>query len=116
MTSRSCGNYSHLSDTLDGETGRLTLDFWPLDYHVTPRGAVQQVIPMLKCFEHWFGRYPWYVDGYSSSRRPHLAWSIRAPSPRHHFLNGYLGRDLSGTGLGLQWDFISCTKGPRVVG
>src|SRR5216683_666259 len=24
----------------------------------------------------------------------------------NHFLNGYLGRDLSGTGLGLQWDFI----------
>jgi aminopeptidase N len=24
----------------------------------------------------------------------------------NHYLNGYLGRDLSGTGVGLEWDFI----------
>ena len=44
------GRYAHFSDTLNGEAGRLTLDFWPLDYHAdTARRQFQQVIPMLRC-------------------------------------------------------------------
>ncbi len=62
---------------------------------------------MLACFEHWFGPYPWYGTATSSSRRRTSAWSIRAPSPTAITIkNGYLGRDLSGTGWGLKWDFI----------
>ena len=102
------GAYAHFSDTLAGEAGPLTLDFWPLDYHVeTARRQFQQVIPMLKCFEHWFGAYPWYADGYKLVETPHLGMEHQsAIAYGNHFLNGYLGRDLSRTGLGLQWDFI----------
>ncbi len=102
------GRYAHFSDTLDGEAGRLTLDFWPLDYHVdTARRQFQQVIPLLRCFEHWFGAYPWYADGYKLVETPHLGMEHQsAIAYGNHFLNGYLGRDLSRTGLGLQWDFI----------
>ena len=102
------GQYTHFSDTLDGEAGRLTLDFWPLDYHAdTARHQFQQVIPMLRCFEHWFGPYPWYADGYKLIETPHLGMEHQsAVAYGNHYLNGYLGRDLSGTGLGLQWDFI----------
>ena len=58
------GHYAHLTDTYQGEKGKLTLDFWPLDYHAdTARKQFEQVKPMLKCFEHWFGPYPWYQDG-----------------------------------------------------
>jgi D-alanyl-D-alanine dipeptidase len=36
--------YAHFSDTLNGEAGKLSLDFWPLDYHVdTARGQFKQV-------------------------------------------------------------------------
>ena len=28
------GSYAHYSDTLVGEKGKLSLDFWPLDYHL----------------------------------------------------------------------------------
>ena len=67
------GHYAHFSDTLTGEAGRLTLDFWPLDYHVdTARRQFQQVTPLMRCFEHWFGPYPWYVDGYKLVETPHL--------------------------------------------
>jgi len=102
------GHYTHFSDTLNGEAGRLTLDFWPLDYHVdTARRQFQQSIPLMRCFEHWFGAYPWYADGYKLVETPHLGMEHQsAVAYGNHFLNGYLGRDLSGTGLGLQWDFI----------
>ncbi len=102
------GRYTHFSDTLNGEAGRLTLDFWPLDYHAdTARRQFQQVIPMLRCFEHWFGPYPWYADGYKLVETPHLGMEHQsAVAYGNHYLNGYLGRDLSRTGLGLQWDFI----------
>ena len=102
------GQYAHFSDTLDGEAGRLTLDFWPLAYHVdTAKHQFQQVIPMLHCFEHWFGPYPWYADGYKLVETPHLGMEHQsAIAYGNHFLNGYLGHDLSRTGIGLQWDFI----------
>jgi aminopeptidase N len=65
------------------------------------------VLPMLKCFEHWFGPYPWYADGYKLVEAPHLGMEHQsAVAYGNHFHNGYLGRDLSQTGLGLGWDFI----------
>src|SRR2546430_169921 len=102
------GRYTHFSDTLNGEAGRLTLDFWPLAYHAdTAQHQFQQVIPMLHCFEHWFGPYPWYADGYKLVETPHLGMEHQsAIAYGNHFLNGYLGHDLSRTGIGLQWDFI----------
>ena len=102
------GRYGHFSDTLAGEAGMLSLDFWPLAYHVdTARGQFKQVVPMLRCFEHWFGPYPWYADGFKLIETPHLGMEHQsAIAYGNHYLNGYRGRDLSRTGLGLQWDFI----------
>ena len=102
------GTYAHFSDTLNGEAGKLSLDFWPLAYHLeAARRQWRQAIPMLQCFEHWFGPYPWYEDGYKLVEAPHLGMEHQsAVAYGNRFLNGYLGRDLSGTGLGLQWDFI----------
>jgi aminopeptidase N len=102
------GQYAHFTDSLEGEGGKLTLDFWPLSYHAdTARGQFKQVIPMLRCFEYWFGPYPFYADGYKLIETPHLGMEHQsAIAYGNHYLNGYLGRDLSRTGLGLQWDFI----------
>jgi aminopeptidase N len=102
------GDYTHYADTLQGEAGKLTLDFWPLAYHLdAAKRQWQQVTPMLKCYEHWFGPYPWYRDGYKLVEAPHLGMEHQsAVAYGNHFENGYLGRDLSRTGLGLQWDFI----------
>ena len=102
------GTYVHFSDTLDGEAGRLSLDFWPLAYHVNAaRRQFRQATPMLQCFEHWFGPYPWYADGYKLVEAPHLGMEHQsAVAYGNHFVNGYLGRDLSRTGLGLNWDYI----------
>lgn len=62
---------------------------------------------MLKSFEHWFGPYPWYEDGYKLVETPHLGMEHQsAVAYGNKYQNGYLGRDLSGTGWGLKWDFI----------
>ncbi|MDQ6688925.1 MAG: M1 family peptidase, partial [Gemmatimonadota bacterium] len=67
------GRYSHFDDVYRGERGRLTLDFWALDYHLdAARKQFQQVKPMLQCFESWFGPFPWYEDGYKLVEAPHL--------------------------------------------
>jgi aminopeptidase N len=101
-------NYAHYSDTFDGEAGKLTLDYWPLDYHLdAARKQFPQSRTMLKCFEHWFGPYPWYEDGYKLIEVPNNGMehqSAVAYGNRYH--NGYQFRDASGTGLGMGWDFI----------
>jgi len=101
-------NYARMSDAYDGEGGRLTLTYWPLDYHLaTAQKQFAQVKPMLACFEKWFGPYPWYQDGYQLVETPHLGMEHQSGiAYGNHYLNGYLGRDLSGTGQGLDWDFI----------
>jgi len=100
--------YAHLGGVYHGENGPLTLDFYPLAYHAdTARVQFEQVRPMLACFEHWFGPYPWYEDGYKLVETPHLGMEHQsAVAYGNHYQNGYLGRDLSGTGIGLKWDFI----------
>jgi aminopeptidase N len=102
------GHYAHFSDEYMGEKGKLTLDFYPLDYHVdTAKVQFQQVKPMLKCFEHWFGPYPWYADGYKLIETPHLGMEHQSGiAYGNKYKNGYSGRDLSGTGWGMKWDFI----------
>jgi aminopeptidase N len=102
------GSYAHYSDVYAGEAGELTLDFWPLAYHLeAAKRQWAQVKPMLACFEHWFGPYPWYADGYKLVEAPHLGMEHQsAIAYGNGFRNGYLGIDLSHTGLGLGWDFI----------
>ena len=102
------GKYAHDSTIYAGEEGPLTLDFWPLANHVeAARKQFTQATSMLRCFENWFGPYPWYADGYKLIETPHLGMEHQSGiAYGNHFQNGYRGRDLSGTGWGLKWDFI----------
>jgi aminopeptidase N len=62
---------------------------------------------MLKCFEYWMGPYPFYEDGYKLVETPHLGMEHQsAVAYGNKFMNGYLGRDLSGSGWGKNWDYI----------
>jgi aminopeptidase N len=102
------GKYNHFSDTLHGEKGVLDLNFWVLDYN-TDRAKKQftQAKLMLRAFEYWFGPYPFYEDGYKLVEAPHLGMEHQsAVAYGNRFANGYLGRDLSGSGWGKKWDFI----------
>lgn len=62
---------------------------------------------MIRCFESWFGPYPFYQDGYKLVEAPFLGMEHQsAIAYGNEFRNGYKGRDLSQTGWGLKWDFI----------
>ncbi len=102
------GHYAHFSDVFQGERGKLSLDFWPLDYHLdTAMKQFPQVKPMLQCFESWFGPFPWYEDGYKLVETPHLGMEHQsAVAYGNHYRNGYRGIDRSATGHGMLWDFI----------
>jgi aminopeptidase N len=104
------GNYVHLSDYYTGEKGdTLSLDYWVLDYD-SARAARQfgrDVKRMLKAFEYWFGPYPFYEDGFKLVQSSHLGMEHQsAVAYGNHFLDGYLGMDLSGSGWGKKWDYI----------
>ena len=102
------GRYAHFSDVYDGESGPLTLDFYPLEGNeARARRQFAQTKPMLACFEHWFGPFPWYEDGFKLVETPFLGMEHQsAIAYGNEYQNGYLGRDLSGTGTGLSWDYI----------
>ena len=102
------GKYVTWSDTFQGEKGKLDLSYWVLDYNFDKaKKEFEQVKSMLKCFEHWFGPYPFYEDGYKLVESPHLGMEHQsAVAYGNGYQNGYRGMDLSGSGWGLKWDFI----------
>lgn len=102
------GRYAHFHAAYQGLGGPLDLDYWVLqDHEAKAREQFKQVPGMLQCFENWFGPYPFYRDGYKLVEAPHLGMEHQsAVAYGNHYLNGYLGKDLSGSGWGLQWDFI----------
>ncbi len=102
------GKYVNFKDSFDGEKGKLDLDYWVLDYQLEKaKKQFQQVKPMMQAFEYWFGAYPFYEDSYKLVESPYLGMEHQSNvAYGNHFENGYLGRDLSGTGVGLNWDFI----------
>ncbi len=99
------GTYAHYSDTLLGEQGKLSLDFWPLAYHLdAAHRQWPQAKSMLQCFEHWFGPYPWYRDGYKLIEVPNAGMEHQsAVAYGNGFRDGYGGR---GASLRFKFDFI----------
>ncbi|MBS1621226.1 MAG: M1 family metallopeptidase [Bacteroidetes bacterium] len=101
--------YVNFTDTLMGEKGKLDLSYWVLDYNLekAKKQFGRDVKPMLHCFEYWMGPYPFYEDGYKLVETSHLGMEHQsAVAYGNHYRDGYLGRDLSGSGWGLKWDYI----------
>ncbi|PZF71803.1 M1 family metallopeptidase [Taibaiella soli] len=102
------GDYIHWSDTLNGEKGKLDLDFYALRYNESKaRKQFAEVKPMLRCFEYWMGPYPFYEDGYKLVEAPYLGMEHQsAVAYGNSYKMGYMGRDRSNTGVGMSFDFI----------
>lgn len=102
------GNYVNFKDTYQGEKGKLDLNYYVLDYNLEKaKIQFEQAKLMLKSFEYWFGPYPFYEDSFKIIDAPHLGMEHQSGiAYGNKFKNGYLGRDLSGSGWGLKWDFI----------
>jgi aminopeptidase N len=102
------GNYVNWSETYDGFGGRLDINYWVLPHQKEAAMKTFKEVPrMLKAFEYWFGKYPFYEDGYKLV-------TVSYPGMEHqssvtygnYFRNGYRERDVSSTGIGYKFDFI----------
>lgn len=102
------GNYVNFSDKYEGKGGVLDLNYWVLPHQ--KEAAMRQfkeVRRMLEAFEYWFGKYPFYEDGYKLV-------TVSYPGMEHQssvtygnwFRNGYLQRDPCACGVGFKFDFI----------
>ncbi len=102
------GNYMSISSTYEGEGGTLDVEYWILKHQEEDaRRQFQEVPRTLAAFEHWFGKYPFYADSYKLVVVPYLGMEHQSSvTYGNGFQNGYRGRDLSKTGVGLKFDFI----------
>lgn len=98
-------NYAHLHDNHNG------LD---LDYYVLPENEekakkhFEEVKPMLDCFQSKFGSYPFAEDGYKLVETSYLGMEHQsAVAYGNKYRKGYLGNDISGTGIGMLFDYIT---------
>ena len=102
------GDYVDFSETYNGEKGNLDMHYFVLKDNLSK--AKKQFLDapkMMKAFEYWFGPYPFYEDSYKLVEVPYLGMEHQSSiTYGNQYKNGYLGRDLSGTGWGLKFDFI----------
>ena len=97
--------YAHIHDNLDG----LDIDYYVLRYNEerAKKHFDADVKPMLTCFQSKFGAYPFKEDGYKLVETPYLGMEHQsAVAYGNKYLKGYLGSDLSMTGIGLTFDYI----------
>ncbi|TLV00648.1 M1 family metallopeptidase [Dyadobacter luticola] len=101
-------NYTSWKETCKGEKGDLQVSYYVLPKNLEKaKEQFKQAPMMLKAFEHWFGPYPFYEDGYKLVEVPYLGMEHQSSvTYGNGYKQGYLGRDLSKTGWGLKWDFI----------
>jgi aminopeptidase N len=88
--------------------GNLECDYYVLKENLGKAvSQFAQAPQMLKAFEYWFGKYPFYEDGYKLVEAPYLGMEHQSSiTYGNGYRNGYKGEDLSGTGWGDKFDFI----------
>ncbi|WP_395044512.1 M1 family metallopeptidase [Flavobacterium sp.] len=98
-------DYAHIHENHNG----LDLDYYVLrDNEEKARKHFEEVIPMMDCFQTKFGKYPFADDGYKLVETSYLGMEHQsAVAYGNKYMKGYLGSDLSGTGIGLLFDYIT---------
>lgn len=98
-------DYAHIQDKHKG----LDLDYYVLRANeAKARKHFEEVKPMMDCFQSKFGKYPFSEDGYKLVETPYLGMEHQsAVAYGNYYMKGYLGNDLSGTGVGLLFDYIT---------
>ncbi|WP_298534664.1 M1 family metallopeptidase [uncultured Algibacter sp.] len=101
-------DYTHFSEVYNGMAGNLDMDYYVLkDNLEKAKEHFKDAPKMMKAFEYWFGQYPFYRDGYKLVEVPYLGMEHQSSvTYGNQYKNGYLGKDWSGTGWGLKFDFI----------
>ena len=107
------GDYVSFSEVYKGEKGDLDIDNYVLSHNLEKaKEQFKQVPMMIEAFEHWFGPYPFYEDSFKMVEVPYLGMEHQSSiTYGNKYQNGYLGRDLSGSGWGLKFDYIIIHEG-----
>jgi len=102
------GDYVHFSEVYEGENGPLDMDYYVLRDNLEKAKVHFKDAPkMMKAFEHWFGPYPFYEDGFKLVEVPYLGMEHQSSvTYGNNYQKGYKGMDLSGTGWGLKFDYL----------
>ena len=102
------GNYVNFSEKFKGEGGELDLNYWVLAHQKEVAMKQFKEVPRtIEAFEHWFGKYPFYEDGYKLVAVSYAGMEHQSSvTYGNWFRNGYRGRDVSFTGIGYKFDFI----------
>jgi len=100
------GNYAHFSDEYISSEDTLRLDYYVLDHNLEKaKEHFKQVKPMMECFENYFGKYPFWNDGYALVETPYLGMEHQsAIAYGNDYLQGYHGNTSHIDGL--DFDFI----------
>jgi aminopeptidase N len=101
------GKYAHFLDqyvSADGE--KLTLDYYVLPKNLEKAKKVfKQAKTMIGAFEKYFGKYPFYRDGYKLVECPHTGMEHQScVAYGNRYLEGYRGR--ASSAVGMKFDFI----------
>lgn len=102
------GNYVRIQEELNSAAGPLALDYYVLNYNYQKAKDHFTMVPeMLQIFEDWMGPYPFFNDGYKLVEAPFLGMEHQsAVAYGNKYQMGYDGKDRSGTGTDLLFDFI----------
>ncbi len=101
------GDYVSFNDEYTAADGsKLALDYYVMRYNIDKaRLQFMQVKPMLKCYEQYLGKYPFWNDGYALVETPYLGMEHQgAIAYGNRYLTGYAGTDYSR--IGLDFDYI----------
>lgn len=98
-------DYAHIHENYKG----LDLDYYVLrENEAIAKTHFEEVKTMMDCFQSKFGTYPFVEDGYKLVESSYLGMEHQsAVAYGNKFMKGYLGSDLSGTGVGLNFDYIT---------
>jgi len=102
------GDYVLIEDTYTNGNQSLDLAYYVLSYNKAKAQRHFEVVhEMMDCFYEKLGPYPFTEDSFKLVETPYLGMEHQsAVAYGNRYMNGYLGNDLSGTGAGLDWDFI----------
>ena len=102
------GDYVNFSEIYQGEKGDLDMDYYVLSYNLEKAKIhFEDAVKTMQAFEYWFGPYPFYEDSFKLVETPYLGMEHQSSvTYGNKYKKGYLGRDLSGTGWGLKFDYI----------
>ena len=100
------GHYKHFSDVHRGFDGEeLALDYYVMDYNLDKaKKQFKQVHPMLEAYEHYFGKYPFWEDGFALIETPYLGMEHQSGiAYGNRYMRGYLGGLIPDD---MDWDYI----------